>query len=1005
MITKQTSQLRALVIMILMAMIICLSGSLLYYAYQANGQNRNQILYVDLTAQPAYAVKGFELSYTHAIPDDAITKTTGLRGYANYFPGEGTQPIFSPFNDKYAEFTLMIPFTLSETEYVQLMQHPDFQPGLFLAGIAANWDIYLNGTLVRAETYLDDEGEIVKYRTMRSVSSMLDRSLFSEGENLLTFRFVGQPASVDNGLFYAAPHYISDYPSIQSNQTDYITILLCTVYAFVGLYHLLLFVMRPNDRENMFYGFFSICTGLYFITRSPVIHLLIDNTLLSVKLEYSAVYALVFFIAAFIERMGHQRILLPTRIYGCIVLVLTIAQTFAELRFAADALMLWQLLALLMFGYMVVYDVIITFARMIKQAFRAHEHERSHRAIFFELLDTPMGNIAASLSILLLTGIYDLLDALVLHTGVMTTRYTFFLFTMGMAVTLARRYTNQFSQVIEDKGMLERSNLSLEAIVEERTRELAQQVELARTASQAKSAFMATMSHEIRTPLNAIIGLGEIVLGQETLTPQMRENMIKITSSGKVLLHIISDVLDISKIEAGNFELVLVEYSTAELIWEAVQLNMARIGQKPLKFQLKVDAMLPTQLQGDEIRVRQVLNNLLSNAIKYTREGSVVLSVELEHLDGFANLLFRIRDTGIGIRPEDMERLFNEYSQLDVKANRKIEGTGLGLAITKKLVDMMGGQIGVESEYGVGSEFVVRLKQPIVDRMPIGEKVKERLESLHLMDSDASKPFAPTRTYDAHVLVVDDITLNLDVAKGLLAPYGLTVDCVSSGFEALDLMRNEKVRYDIVLMDHMMPQMDGVETTQRIRSEINTDYARRVPIIALTANALASSKAMFLSNGFSDFFSKPIDTKKLDALLLKWLSDKPESPLAKKPEAPEKPTREQVPGIPAAIDFHTGVRRYGNEKMLYRLLISFAKSAPALLEKLKTPTLETLEDYVIHVHGLKGACYSICANEVGKLAEQLEHAGKAGDIDAIQAQNPVMLDAANDLLEQLRRLT
>ena len=997
---KKRSPLRTLVIIILALVVIALIGALLQYALYVSAESQSSALYVDLTTYPAYAAMGFDGEFTKGIPAGARTIDSGLHTFKNYFPEHEKQAFLSPHRDINAEFTLMVPFSLSDEQYKVLEENQDFQPGLFIAAIGTNWEIYLNGVLCRSEMFVNEQGNITKYRTMRSVNCALDSSLFRAGENLLAFRFVGPPSIIDTGLFYASPHYIGDYFTIYRGQTDYLNVVLCTMYAFVGLYHLLLFVMRPYDRENMFYGLFSICTGIYFIARSPVIHLMIENTAISQRLEYASVYAVIFCIAAFIEYISHRRILWPTRIYGSIMLVLGIAQSVLSLRFADDVLTVWQIMALMMFIYMVAYDILYTFIRMLRRSLRDPQRTKAGRAVLMESLDTPLGNIVVSLSVLLFSSIYDIFDAIVLHTGVMVTRYTFFLFTIGVAVTLARRYTNQYSQVNEAKGILERSNVSLEAIVQERTRALAEQVEIAKAASQAKSAFMATMSHEIRTPLNAIIGLGEIVLNEKTLTPAMQDSMLKITGSGKVLLHIVNDILDISKIEAGNFELVPVEYSTAELIGDAVQLNMSRIGKKPIEFKLSVDPNLPTQLHGDELRVRQILNNLLSNAIKYTREGTVSLAISLERADSSAHMVFCVSDTGIGIRPEDMDRLFAEYSQLDVKANRKIEGTGLGLAITQKLVDLMEGTIDVTSEYGKGSEFALHLSQKIVDRTPIGLAVASRLESFIRMDDGAARPFAPSRTYDAHVLVVDDIAINLDVATGLLAPYGLRVDCVSSGYEALDLLRNGRVCYDAILMDHMMPQMDGVETTQRIRNEIDSDYARTVPIIALTANALASSKAMFLSNGFSDFLSKPIDTKKLDALLLKWFGEKPPAPSVQgEPSMPE--IVPEASFVPSGIDYQEGLLRYGSEKTFNRLLGAFVKTVPPLVDKLRNPTPESLADYIINVHGFKGGCFGVCANAVGKLAEHLEHAGKAGDFATIEAQNPALIAAAEQLLSDL----
>jgi CheY-like chemotaxis protein len=318
-----------------------------------------------------------------------------------------------------------------------------------------------------------------------------------------------------------------------------------------------------------------------------------------------------------------------------------------------------------------------------------------------------------------------------------------------------------------------------------------------------------------------------------------------------------------------------VEYVTPVLIAETVALNVVRIGNKPIKFELSVDKSLPVKLHGDELRVKQIMNNLLSNAIKYTQKGCVRLKITCERDGASAWIIFSVSDTGIGIRAEDINKIFTEYSQLDTKANRKIEGTGLGLSITKRLIDMMGGTIRITSEYGAGSEFAARIPQLVSDPTPIGSETAKNLELYHRYESEKVQVQQPEhiRFSGAKILVVDDVEINLDVAAGLMEYYGIQVDCVLSGKEAIRLVRSEQTRYDMIMMDHMMPEMDGIEATRIIRNKIGSDYAKTVPIVALTANALVGNKDMFLENGFSDFISKPIESDHLEAVLTKWIKN------------------------------------------------------------------------------------------------------------------------------------
>ncbi|MDR2759685.1 MAG: response regulator [Spirochaetaceae bacterium] len=541
----------------------------------------------------------------------------------------------------------------------------------------------------------------------------------------------------------------------------------------------------------------------------------------------------------------------------------------------------------------------------------------------------------------------------------------------------------------------------------------------AEAASRSKSAFLATMSHEIRTPLNAIIGLSEIET-QKDLPSETHEDLEKIYNSGSGLLGIINDILDISKIEAGSFELIPVSYDSPSLINDTVQLNIVRIGSKSINFELDLDETLPSRFYGDELRVKQILSNILSNAFKYTQEGRVILRIRWEKQEGDAVLSFIVKDTGRGIKKEDIDRLFVEYSQFDTKANRKIEGTGLGLSITKKLVQMMGGTIRVESEYGRGSTFIVTLRQKIDDEQPIGEEVVESLSSFRFRDDKRSRGKNLIRFYMPYgrVLVVDDVTTNLDVARGLMLPYGLTIDCAGSGKEAITKIREEKIRYDAIFMDHMMPEMDGIEATRIIRNEINTEYAKTVPIIALTANAIAGNEEMFLSNGFDAFISKPIDIMRLDTILNQWVRNKQiEESLRLTEVMQEEDDSIEVLEVEddfaptdfngftvEGLDLDAGIARYGEKRIYLDILKSYMIHTSELLEKLRGLSREKLSEYAVTVHGIKGASYGIAATEIGRQAEKLEYAAKAGDYDTVSGENDAFIERTEALLTKLREL-
>ncbi|MCL2662516.1 MAG: ATP-binding protein [Oscillospiraceae bacterium] len=536
-------------------------------------------------------------------------------------------------------------------------------------------------------------------------------------------------------------------------------------------------------------------------------------------------------------------------------------------------------------------------------------------------------------------------------------------------------------------------------------------------ANNAKSDFLATMSHEMRTPLNAIIGLTWLSLEKNNIDIDIRSNLVKAHNAGTTLLGLVNNILDISKIESGKLDLVPVEYSIASLINDTVTQNLLRIGEKPIKLKLNISENIYEILYGDELRLNQIMNNLLSNAIKYTDKGEVRFGISCEREGDTVWLTIEVGDTGQGIKRSDLVRLFDDYAQLDTNANRMIEGTGLGLPIAKMLCEMMDGSISVESEYGKGSVFTARLKQKFVDDAVIGPDIVASLNSFSYMDGRRAKEMTLKRVSlpYAHVLIVDDNQTNLDVAKGLMKPYQMQIDCVDSGQKAIDLIDAGRVKYDAVFMDQMMPGMDGIEATQHIR-ELGTDYAVNLPIIALTANAVVGNEEMFLSKGFQAFLSKPIDIARLDAVIRQWIRKQDKEKMMEITEVPkesqsvrEEPHRTSERVFSGkeitSLDYDLGVERFGGDEEVYiGVLRSFMINTRNLLEPIANVTENGLYNYEISVHSIKGSSYGICADSVGRLASDLERAAKAFEFGYIKKQNESFIKVVKNLIDDIEGL-
>ena len=528
----------------------------------------------------------------------------------------------------------------------------------------------------------------------------------------------------------------------------------------------------------------------------------------------------------------------------------------------------------------------------------------------------------------------------------------------------------------------------------------------AESANQAKSAFLANMSHEMRTPLNVVVGLTNLHLEDMEMDEAIRSDMKKINNAGSILLGIVNDVLDISKIEAGKLSLAPDRYDTASLLNDIITLNVIRIESKPITFNIDIDDQIPSEMFGDELRIKQIFNNLLSNAFKYTNEGSVTLSVstERENEDNIW-LSVSVSDTGIGIKKESMKELFSDYYQVDTKATRKIEGTGLGLSITKKMIEMMGGEVSVESEYGKGTTFRARIRQEFVSDVPLGRETVNNLRSFCYSDNKAhiSEKFLRTDMSYARVLVVDDYQTNLDVAAGMLRKYKIKVDCVTSGREAIERIACGEPVYNVVFMDHMMPEMDGIEAMKRIRA-LDSEYARSVPIISLTANAITGNDKMFVESGFQAYLSKPIDMLQLDTILKKWVRNK----ARETPAAADSPVKEPeliVRDISiAGIDAGKVFRIYGDDIQLFRsVLRTYVNSAPEIIEKLRAVTKDTLANYAINVHGLRGVCSNIGASDIAEKAAKMESSAKSGNLGEVLAENDTLLIKTTLLIDAIEK--
>ncbi len=545
----------------------------------------------------------------------------------------------------------------------------------------------------------------------------------------------------------------------------------------------------------------------------------------------------------------------------------------------------------------------------------------------------------------------------------------------------------------------------LETIIRRQNEELKVAKDEADRANTAKSRFLANMSHEIRTPINTILGMDEMILREDKSLPVKAYSYSvtgyarSIKRATESLLGLVNDILDLSKIESGKMNLVEREYDTAEFLRAITTMIRVKANEKDLLFNIDIDPEIPSKLYGDDGKIKQVILNMLTNAVKYTKQGSFTLRLKLMGKEGdHCSIHYSVQDTGMGIKPEDMEKLFSAFERLDEKENSGIQGTGLGLNISRQFVELMGDELECESEYGKGSKFFFTLSQRIVDETPMGEFSETEASS----DEDEYVPLfvAP----EARVLVVDDNEMNLLVIKSLLKETKVIIDTATSGRQCLEKINS--ANYDIILLDHMMPGMDGIETLHELR-KTHPD----IPVLALTANAV-SGEEYYVKEGFQGYLSKPVEGDRLEAKLKEFLppelikewtkEEEPEAPAVKSEEAGDEDPRFDALSAIEDMDLSQGIRYCGSKDSFFAALENFRDALPERYSEIENAYEgEDWEFYTIKVHALKSSARMVGLSGLSEMSKEMEDAGRERNIDAIREKTETLLSLYKEIGEKL----
>lgn len=771
-------------------------------------------------------------------------------------------------------------------------------------------------------------------------------------------------------------------------QDNLIYILLNVLILICGIIFFVLFLIQVASRQEtggMQYLFgYCIVTALYYFVETKVLHIFYGNQTFYSVLIFLCIMLIPFFIGLYYA----NGILGVYKRRWQLLLGLDCANIFIQLVLQLTNTVDFMNMAFLSHGLIALTVLVVAKS-------------------YFDMLRTKKDKeILVSMGGLLFMGIGGTVDIVRMYVVAVGDMGKFSRFgTTCFSIIMLYQH---FSQVIKGytRSMEENSRLLQQQMedIEKKNAQLEESNRLAEEARQgaiaanaAKDKFLAHMSHEIRTPINAVLGMDTMIL-RETREMHIKEYALDIQNAGQNLLSLINDILDFSKIESGKLEIINIEYDFSSLVHDISNMIKAKADAKQLELRIHVDEKLPSKLYGDDVRIRQVLVNLLNNSVKYTKEGTVSLDISGTIEGRRVILSVSVQDTGIGIKKEDISKLFQEFERIEEKRNRNIEGTGLGINITTQLLELMGSRLNVESVYGEGSRFYFTLEQQIVDSTPIGN-LEKRIQEQSVEYSYTSAFRAP----EAHVLVVDDNLTNLKVFVSLLKPTEIKIDVAHSGRECLEMI-SEKY-YDIIFLDHMMPEMDGIETLHRMK-DIEGNQCGGSPVVALTANAITGAKEMYLEEGFDAFLPKPIHPEKLEQMILKLLPREllvfdsveyetqtdhtEEKAVYAWNESRVMPITRELPLV-EEVDWSVGFRHLPDRELFfstlgdfYKVLDSEADALDGFYRQIKEKE-EMLTQYRIKVHAMKSSANLIGAIVLGKMAKLLEDAAAKGDICFLEA--------------------
>jgi len=816
---------------------------------------------VDLNQQDIFARPGFKHSWLTKLPDkqqpidSAWVKIpadkSGKRSVIiNNIDFQGKKEWIRNSQSKLKTeiFTLVTSFSMSPA----VLGKSDFI-GLFLSTIGDNWAIYLNGKLLHSEMYLDQQGEITTHRFLRDILIQVDRQLLEEGTNILAFQIAGERADESTGLYSKRSYLLGDYDELLNQQSNIQSIVLAFLYLTMGSFFIFMYAQRTKNFYNLFFG--AICLALFFyiISRTIYIQHIVVDSLLITRIEYCSLFSLgallmIFYDSILGYKPGHI-----TKSYSVYSVLLMILSLTGSSVFINQVLVIWQYTVIIPLLYILLFRIInqmfIDYKEYCKQVINNISVKNWMTVARTLLFSTVAGNLLIGTLIMTIAVSIDVLDTLGSKGNILKTQYAFFIFMMCNAVVLISKFINAQNQAEELTENLESQVRSRTKSLQEANRalinasdkaiQMMQDLEDARDsankANKAKGEFLSTMSHELRTPMNGVIGMTQL-LEDTSLSDEQKEYVTTISTSGDNLLNVINDILDFSKLDADMVKIEAIEFDFERTCQESLMQHSAHLVNKNIELIFDYHPNCPRYFMGDPSRLRQVFANLIGNAVKFTSNGFIGLSVNCIKDTKGDFLRIEVKDTGLGLKTKAIKHLFDEFTQADATTTRKYGGTGLGLAITKKLVMLMGGEIGVDSVYGEGSTFWINIQFP---------------------EAEAPEPLSTVSLNNTKILYVDENEDNQTIFKRILDHMEADVSIASDAskvYEELCAAVAKEEPYDIAVIDHNLSDRNVLDLGIEIRK--NTDL-NDLKLLLFSSIGKKGDTNNFSKAGFNGYLNKP----------------------------------------------------------------------------------------------------------------------------------------------------